>query len=99
MAQESSSSSGGIAAMSQTESLVDWIVENKLKAIGYTWLTGIGGSLAYQWSRPIPASLKVIHSRVYAQAITLGALGAMAGLEAYHRTLHPSGSSREEDAY
>lgn len=45
MAQESSSSSGGIAAMSQTESLVDWIVENKLKAIGYTWLTGIGGSL------------------------------------------------------
>lgn len=54
---------------------------------------------AYQWSRPIPASLKVIHSRVYAQAITLGALGAMAGLETYHRTLHPSGSSREEDAY
>lgn len=45
MAQESSSSSGGVAAMSQTESLVDWIVENKLKAIGYTWLTGIGGSL------------------------------------------------------
>lgn len=45
MAQESSSSSGGVAAMSQSESLVDWIVENKLKAIGYTWLTGIGGSL------------------------------------------------------
>jgi len=31
--------------MSQSESLVDWIVDNKLKAIGYTWLTGIGGSL------------------------------------------------------
>lgn len=51
---------------------------------------------AYQWSRPIPTSLKVIHSRVYAQAITLGALGAMASLEAYHRTLHPSNAKEEE---
>ena len=38
---------------------------------------------AYQWSRPIPTSLKLIHSRVYAQAITLGALGAVAGIELY----------------
>jgi hypothetical protein len=38
---------------------------------------------AYQWSRPIPTSLKVIHSRVYAQAITLGALGAVAAIEIY----------------
>jgi hypothetical protein len=40
-------------------------------------------SQAYQWSRPIPTSLKVIHSRVYAQAITLGALGAVAAIEIY----------------
>jgi len=40
-------------------------------------------SQAYQWSRPIPTSLKVIHSRVYAQAITLGALGAVASIEIY----------------
>ena len=38
---------------------------------------------AYQWSRPIPTSLKIIHSRVYAQAITLGALGAVAAIELY----------------
>jgi hypothetical protein len=50
---------------------------------------------AYQWSRPIPTSLKVIHSRVYAQAITLGALGGMAALETYHRTLHKP-SSKED---
>lgn len=50
---------------------------------------------AYQWSRPIPTSLKVIHSRVYAQAITLGALGGMAALETYHRTLHKP--SKTED--
>lgn len=50
---------------------------------------------AYQWSRPIPTSLKVIHSRVYAQAITLGALGGMAALETYARTLHESSSTKE----
>jgi hypothetical protein len=40
----------------------------------------------YQWSRPIPTSLKVIHSRVYAQAITLGALGAVAAVEMYSQS-------------
>ena len=66
---------------------VEWALDHKLKSIGYTWLGGIVGSLAYQWSRPIPTSLKIIHSRVYAQAITLGALGSMAALETYARTL------------
>ena len=32
----------------------------------------------YQWTRPIPTQLKLIHSRVYAQALTLGALGLVA---------------------
>jgi hypothetical protein len=36
-------------------------------AAGILWASGLGASLAYQWSRPIPNSLKVIHSRVYAQ--------------------------------
>ncbi|KFM22988.1 hypothetical protein F751_0346 [Auxenochlorella protothecoides] len=58
---------------------LDWIVANKLRA--------------YQWTRPIPTSLKIIHSRVYAQAITLGALAAVAGIETYHR----SDSAETED--
>lgn len=49
---------------------------------------------AYQWSRPIPTSLKLIHSRVYAQAITLGALGAVAGIELYAQNRRPKS---EED--
>jgi hypothetical protein len=36
---------------------------------------------AYQWSKPGAVSVKIIHSRVYAQAITLGALGSVATLE------------------
>ena len=42
------------------------------------WATGLGMSLAYQWTRSIPTSLKIIHSRVYAQAITLAALATVA---------------------
>ena len=73
--------------------ILSWALEHKLKTIGYTWLGGITGSLAYQWSRPIPTSLKLIHSRVYAQAITLGALGAMASLEMYAQSV----SSKEAE--
>lgn len=32
------------------------------------WATGLTASLAWQWTRPIPTQLKLIHSRVYAQA-------------------------------
>lgn len=31
------------------------------------WASAVGGVLAYQWSKPIPTSLKIIHARVYAQ--------------------------------
>jgi hypothetical protein len=75
---------------------VEWALDHKLKSIGYTWLGGIVGSLAYQWSRPIPTSLKIIHSRVYAQAITLGALGSMAALETYARTLGVDAGHRKD---
>ena len=63
--------------------VLSWALEHKLKTIGYVWLGGITGSLAYNWTRPISTSLKLIHSRVYAQAITLGALGALASTEMY----------------
>jgi hypothetical protein len=50
---------------------------------------------AYQWSRPIPTSLKIIHSRVYAQAITLGALGAVAAIEVYTQTSGANAKTEE----
>ena len=56
----------------------------QLKAVFYGWGTVVAGSLAYQWTRPIPTSLKIIHSRVYAQAATLGALAAVAAVETYN---------------
>ncbi|KAL4447555.1 hypothetical protein ABPG75_004774 [Micractinium tetrahymenae] len=78
-----------MSEQSTTDSIVSFVLENKLKTILYTWAAGITGSLAYEWSRPIPGSLKIIHSRVYAQAITLAALGSVAAVEMYQATHHP----------
>lgn len=41
-----------------------------LKGIGWASIMGI--SMAYQWSRPIPLQLKIIHSRIYAQVRMMG---------------------------
>ena len=57
-----------MAAPSSTVGEVrEWMVKNKLKAVLSVWATGLGASLAWQWTRPIPTQLKVIHARVYAQ--------------------------------
>mmetsp|Transcript_20504 Transcript_20504/g.56852 ORF Transcript_20504/g.56852 Transcript_20504/m.56852 type:complete len:90 (+) Transcript_20504:157-426(+) len=74
------------AYMKYWNDTLDWMQENRLKTVGGIWLTGVTGSLAYQWTKPIPTSLKIIHSRVYAQGITLGALALTAAIETYHHT-------------
>lgn len=73
-----------------------WISENKLRAVGTFWGLSVGGNLAYQWSRPIPTSLKIIHSRVYAQALTLAAL-ALAGVADVYE--HRSKTDKELNEY
>lgn len=50
---------------------------------GTFWATSVVGVLAYQWSKPIPTNLKIIHARVAAQALTLGALAAAAAVDFY----------------
>ena len=82
---------GGVSGRSAAQSVVErpsglgsvatWFRENKLRAVGAVWLGGVASGLAYNFSRPIPFQLKVIHSRVYAQAITLAALVGAAVVE------------------
>ncbi|KAH0462645.1 hypothetical protein IEQ34_010220 [Dendrobium chrysotoxum] len=49
---------------SMMESLRKWVVENKLRTVGCIWLSGIGSSIAYNWSRPnMKTSVKIIHAR------------------------------------
>ncbi|GKC90116.1 hypoxia induced protein, domain-containing protein, partial [Tanacetum coccineum] len=40
------------SAKSQIQSMRQWIVEHKLRAVGSLWLSGIAGSIAYNWSQP-----------------------------------------------
>ncbi|KAE9589585.1 hypothetical protein Lal_00000570 [Lupinus albus] len=71
-------------AKTQFESLRKWVVEHKLRTVGSLWLSGITGSIAYNWSRPnMKTSVKIIHARLHAQALTLAALAGAAVVEYY----------------
>ncbi|KAH1192164.1 hypothetical protein GmHk_20G059229 [Glycine max] len=73
-------------AKTQIESIRKWVVEHKLRTVGCLWLSGITGSIAYNWSRPnMKTSVKIIHARLHAQALTLGALAGAALVEYYDR--------------
>ncbi|KAL0658549.1 hypothetical protein Bca4012_079134 [Brassica carinata] len=66
----------------------EWIVEHKLRTVGCLWLSGISGSIAYNWSKPgMKTSVRIIHARLHAQALTLAALAGAAAVEYYdHKT-------------
>ncbi|XP_059313217.1 uncharacterized protein LOC132064294 [Lycium ferocissimum] len=66
------------------ESAREWVSENKLRAVGSLWLSGITGSVAYNWSKPnMKTSVRLIHARLHAQALTLAALAGAAAVEYY----------------
>ena len=52
---------------------MEWCREHKLRAIGGVWMTGMGASMAYNMTQKhLGPMTKLVHSRVYAQALTLG---------------------------
>jgi hypothetical protein len=73
---------------STIESARAWVSQNKLRAVGTLWLTGLAGSFAYNWSQPnMKTSVKIIHARLHSQALTLAALTGAALVEYYeHRS-------------
>ncbi|XP_074562326.1 uncharacterized protein LOC141818779 [Curcuma longa] len=75
---------------SSFESLRTWVVEHKLRAVGCLWLSGIAGSIAYNWSRPnMKTSVKLIHARLHAQALSLAAVTVAAVVENYDHQSKP----------
>mmetsp|Transcript_14318 Transcript_14318/g.19754 ORF Transcript_14318/g.19754 Transcript_14318/m.19754 type:complete len:101 (-) Transcript_14318:155-457(-) len=74
---------------SNPDNMKAYLKENKLACMGGLWAAAIGLSMAYQWRGSGPASLKIIHSRLYAQAATLTALVGSAGIEMYDRSTQP----------
>ncbi|KAM1013263.1 hypothetical protein EV1_042864 [Malus domestica] len=49
---------------SKVDSLREWVVEHKLRSVGCLWLSGIVGSIAYNWSHPAFASPTSFPSRL-----------------------------------
>ncbi|CAM8991707.1 unnamed protein product [Rhodiola kirilowii] len=87
---------GETKTKSSVESVREWIVEHKLRTVGCLWLSGIAGSIAYNWSQPnMKTSVKIIHARLHAQALTLAALAGAAVVEYYD---HKSGAKAERYA-
>ncbi|KAK2970820.1 hypothetical protein RJ640_014808 [Escallonia rubra] len=83
-------------AKNKLESVREWIIEHKLRTVGCLWLSGLAGSIAYNWSQPnMKTSVKIIHARLHAQALTLAALAGAAGIEYYD---HKSGAKAERVA-
>ncbi|ERN04103.1 hypothetical protein AMTRI_Chr08g167850 [Amborella trichopoda] len=62
-----------------SSSLGRWISEHKLTTVGSLWATALGASYAYSRSRtPLKMSLRLIHARMHAQALTLAVLSGAA---------------------
>ncbi|XP_074319130.1 uncharacterized protein LOC141656155 [Silene latifolia] len=73
------------------ESARHWVAEHKLRTVGCLWLSGITGSIAYNWSRPtMKTSVRLIHARLHAQALTLAALVGAATVEYFDRKSAPA---------
>ncbi|KAJ3683704.1 hypothetical protein LUZ60_013931 [Juncus effusus] len=85
--------------MSTMESMRKWVIDHKLRAVGSLWLTGVGSSIAYNWSQPnMKPSVKIIHARLHAQALTLAALAGAALVEYYDHHHTEAGSSVKQYA-
>ncbi|KAA8527443.1 hypothetical protein F0562_034842 [Nyssa sinensis] len=69
------------------ESIRKWVVQHKLRTVGTLLYTMFvverhTGSIAYNWSQPnMKTSVKIIHARLHAQALTLAALTGAAVVE------------------
>ncbi|KAL7613022.1 hypothetical protein Lser_V15G09076 [Lactuca serriola] len=65
------------------EGLQSWVSNHKLTSIGTIWATSVGASMAYTSAKraPIKPSLRLIHARMHAQALTLAVLS---GVALYH---------------
>ncbi|KAL9676932.1 hypothetical protein QQ045_005154 [Rhodiola kirilowii] len=59
-----------------------WISEHKLASIGTLWASAVGASMIYSGQKSLSKpSLRLIHARMHAQALTLSVLS---GAAAYH---------------
>ncbi|KAL8192863.1 hypothetical protein R6Q57_027311 [Mikania cordata] len=70
------------------EAIQSWVSEHKLTSIGAIWATTVGTSMVYTGSKraPLKPSLRLIHARMHAQALTLAVLSGAALYHRYEKT-------------
>ncbi|KAJ7965115.1 Hypoxia-responsive family protein [Quillaja saponaria] len=70
------------------EAIQSWVSEHKLTSIGTLWASAIGASLVYSRtaSSPMKPSLRLIHARMHAQALTLAVLSGAAVYHCYEKS-------------
>ncbi|KAL0003473.1 hypothetical protein SO802_017254 [Lithocarpus litseifolius] len=80
------------------EAIQTWVSKNKLTSIGALWASGIGASLAYnsRTRSPLKPSLKLIHARMHAQALTLAVLSGAAVYHYYEKSTMEHGESTHD---
>ncbi|KAM0828829.1 hypothetical protein ACQ4PT_067285 [Festuca glaucescens] len=77
---------------SQRQKLPSFRKKRECSRAGCLWLSGISSSIAYNWSRPhMKTSVKLIHARMHAQALTLAALVGSGLVEYYDKEYGSSG--------
>ncbi|CDP13936.1 unnamed protein product [Coffea canephora] len=69
------------------EAVRSWVAEHKLTSIGTLWASAMGASLAYSRARstPFKPSVRLIHARMHAQALTLAVLSGAAMYHCYEK--------------
>ncbi|KAL7107504.1 hypothetical protein ACP275_06G058600 [Erythranthe tilingii] len=68
------------------EAVESWISQHKLATIGTVWGGAIGASMTYSRARtPLKPSLRLIHARMHAQALTLAVLSGAAVYNYYQK--------------
>ena len=81
---------------------MDTIKRHKLRVVGGIWACGMVGAFAFQSFGARAAtkqtSVKIIHSRLYAQFATLSALVLGAGVEMIDRSAPARGAAVPDDA-
>uniref|UniRef100_A0A7N2R489 HIG1 domain-containing protein n=1 Tax=Quercus lobata TaxID=97700 RepID=A0A7N2R489_QUELO len=82
------------------EAIQTWVSKNKLTTIGALWASGIGASLAYNSRKRshLKPSLKLIHARMHAQALTLAVLSSAAVYHYYEKSTMEHGESSTHDS-
>ncbi|XVE52252.1 hypothetical protein DITRI_Ditri02bG0108300 [Diplodiscus trichospermus] len=69
------------------EAIQSWVSQHKLTSIGAIWASAIGASMVYTRARTsLKPSLRLIHARMHAQALTLAVLSGAAAYQYYEKS-------------